>query len=253
VTRVAALVAAVLIGFGVGALASQTEQVQWDNAHDVGPADKEAILRLARRLGIAQPRIVSFTAYLPSFCPFVRVESVVTMEGNKRTWLALALRRRDWATCRRVPRFSTRSEGQWRGSHAELSTEEEWRIADGDWFIDIRLGDRVVYDDAKRIVLAIRNSSVVNRLPSSIGPLKLDTTMPQINASEIRSITVDTSKDMYQVMTGRAAGVVYSIRIRDETVELHNVASWMVRLERPPEELASDIAQAPRRKDTCTA
>ena len=253
-TRLAALIAAatVLVGCSVVAQVSQPAQVEWDNANDVGPADRAAILRLAHRLGIEQPRRVSFTAYVPSFCEFVRVESVVTVEGNRRSWLELALRRRDWPACWRVRRFSRRSDGQWRGSRAELSTEEEWRIADGDWFIDTRLGDRVAYDVAKRIVLAIRDNSLVNRLPSSVGLLKLDTTMPQIDASEIRSITVDKSNaDMYEVRTGQRAGLVYSIRIRDETIELHGIGSWMVHLEKPPEEIASDRLAGGR--DLCTA
>jgi hypothetical protein len=235
-TRAIVAAAAFLWCGGVG-FARQAETVEWEHANGVTP-DKEAILRLARRLGIAQPRIVSFTAYLPSFCPVVRVESIVTVEGNRRSWLALLLRQKDWRACTRVPRFSTRGEGRWRGSRAELSTEEEWRIAEGDWFIDIRLGEGVAYDDAKRIVLAIRNGALANRLPSSIGALKLDTTMPEIDASEIRSITVDKSNaDMYQVTTGRFGGLLYRVRIRDGTVELHGEGSWFVHLERPRQDI----------------
>jgi hypothetical protein len=220
---------------GIG-FALQSEAVEWEHAEGVGRTDREAILQLARRLGIQQPRLVSFTAYLPTACQFVRVESGVTVEGNRRTWLELRLRRQDWRECTRVPRFSTRREGRWIGSGAELSTEELWRIADGDWVVDIRLGPNVRYDDAKRIVLAIRQNTLVNRLSLSIGPLKLNPIMPTIDANEIVSVNaVSSDQGTYQVLTGRgASGDVYEVRIRDGTVELHRHGTWIVRLERPP-------------------
>ena len=70
---------------------------------------------------------------LPGFCEYVRVESVVTVEGNRRTWREVRLRRQDWREWRRVPWLSTRREGRWIGSRAELSAQELWRIADASW------------------------------------------------------------------------------------------------------------------------
>ena len=75
------------------------------------------------------------------------------------------------------------------------------------------------YDDAARIVLAIRRNALINRLPSSIDPLKLDRTMPSIDASEIVSVDAPFSEPgMYEVRTGRgASGELYQVKIRCPT------------------------------------
>jgi hypothetical protein len=213
-------------------LVAQSEPVEWDRADGVGDADRTAILKLARRLGIESARRITFGNYLPSGCAFVRVESAVTVDGNRRTWREVLLRRRDWPECRRVARFSRRSEGRWIGSKTELSTEESWRVADGNWFVDMRLGPGVPYADAERIVLAIRHHVLVNRLPSSVGPLKLDTTMPAINANDIQSIVRSSSAPgRYEVRTGAASGTLLHVMVRDGQVELHGQSVWMVRFE----------------------
>ena len=101
-----------------------------------------------------------------------------------------------------MPRFSRRREGRWIGSRAELSVEESWRISDGSWFIDLRLGPGVPYGDAERIILAIRRRALVNRVPSFIGPLRLDTVMPSIDATEVRSIGKGKEPGRYVVCDG---------------------------------------------------
>jgi hypothetical protein len=103
-------------------------------------------------------------------------------------------------------------------------------VSDADWFIDVRLGPQVPYEDAERIVLAIRRQVVVNRLPSTIGPLTLDTTMPSIDANDVQSIQKGGSEPgRYEVRTGRTGGLVLDVLVGEGRVELHGLGTWLVR------------------------
>src|SRR5262245_37976327 len=128
--------------------ASQDIQTEWQGNATVTAADKNAILALAKQLGIEHPQTISFGSFLPTGCPFVLVQSPVTQDGYRRTWRELLLRNRKWPSCFDVPKTATvKRVGQWIASNAQLSNEEEWRVEDQGWYIDVRAGADISYGD----------------------------------------------------------------------------------------------------------
>ena len=59
---------------------------------------------------------------------------------------------------------------------------------DQGWYVDLRPGPNVSYDDVQLIVRAIRRGELVNRLPTSVGPLRFSGTLPDIDPNDITSI-----------------------------------------------------------------
>ena len=200
---------------------------EWREASSVTTADKDAILKLAQSFGIDHPRTVSFDSMLPSGCPFVRVESPVEERDYRRTWRELLLRNRKWPRCfteRRSKRV-----GQWVASNAQLSTVEEWRIEDQGWYVDLRPGAGVSYEDVKLMVRAIHRGELINRLPRSVGPIQLNATLPNIDFDEFTTIEKSSgaAPRSYEVRTGKVSGLVFNLRIVDDKVELLSYGSWL--------------------------
>jgi hypothetical protein len=118
-----------------------------------------------------------------------------------------------------------------------IRTEEAWRIADGGWFIDVRLSDGVEFDAAQRIVLAIRHHQIVNRLPTvSIGR-EVHPEVPAINLDKVWSIGRSRSyPDAYEVQTSYdGTGEVFTFRLNGGAVEIHATGRWVARLDAPPD------------------
>ena len=80
-TRIAGLALVLALAPVVPASTAQDQRVEWENAEEVGDKDRAAILRLAQRLGIDEPRRVEFTTM--TSCPYVLVESAVATEGKR--------------------------------------------------------------------------------------------------------------------------------------------------------------------------
>jgi hypothetical protein len=230
-----------LLNLSIGLLvlvvpAGQGPQTEWQVDGSVTAADKSAIIALASQFGLEHPQTVTFDSVLPTGCPFVRVKSSVTQDGYRRIWQELLLRNRKWRPCFEVPRRAiTKRVGQWIASNAQLSTEEEWRIEDEGWHVDIRPGPDVSYADVQLIVRAIRRKEMVNQLPTSIGPIKLSRTMPDIDPSDIAGIEKSNAGPrMYRVRTGRGVGLILDVTIVGDKVELHFYGTWIVQFDKPP-------------------
>jgi hypothetical protein len=210
--------------------ASQDIQTEWQGDATVTAADKNAIITLAKQLGIEHPQKISFDSFLPSLCPYVRVRSPVVEDGYHRTWRELLLRNRKWPRCFDIPRKATvKRVGQWIASNAQLSNEEEWRVEDQGWYVDLRPGPDISYGDVQLIVFAVRRGQLVNRLPTSIGPILLNSELPDIDPNDITSIEKSNlGPRMYRVRTGKVAGLTLDIRIVGDQVELHSYSSWIV-------------------------
>jgi hypothetical protein len=222
---------AVLFGCicGVTVQARQVDTIAWDVDATITAADRDAIIALARQMGISEPRRVSFSIRLPSRCRFVRVESAVRERGNRRNWLQLRMRPREWSDC--LGKDGITKVGRWSAAQSDLGERETWRIEDGEWARDLYLGPDLPYPDAVTIVRAIRRRGLVNRLPSNVsfGPLKMTKSIPEIDPDDIGAITKSQIvPGEYVVRTGSDSGYVLAVRIVDDQVELLSVERWVV-------------------------
>ncbi len=228
--QIAFIVCMVLTCMFTNLRAFQLENIEWQVDNTVTEQDREDIISLTKKMGIEHPQKVTFDQFLPTGCRFVRVESTVVQQGNRRNWLELNMRRRDWRECTRPePGSSKKRMGRWVAVSSDLGKREEWRIKDGEWHVDVFLEQDVPYKDAELIILAIRRAELMNRLSESMGPIKLNTNMPQIDPSSVGSIKKNPSgvRD-YELQTGRGAGLILHVRIIDGHVELLSYATWLV-------------------------
>ena len=147
---------------------AQVAAVEWKVPAQVSPRDRAAILEIARRVGIGDPQSVSVT--IRSSCLLVSVASRPVLDGNRILSNVLGVRQLSGPECRPVradSRFEER--GNWIAFLGAFNPQsrELWRIREVDWYVDISLGADVPYDDAVRIVHAIRHKQLVDRRPPS--------------------------------------------------------------------------------------
>jgi hypothetical protein len=196
-------------------------------------SDKRDMIALAAAMGLANPARVELDPYVPGLCTFVRVRSVAVEEGNRRSWLELRMRLRQWPACDQPePGASVRRVGRWIAASSDLATEERWRIRDGaDWSVDVELDDREMYRDAESIVKAIRRNALVNRVPPIDLPVlgsQMVRPLPEVTATDTSSIRRDAkTPGGYVVAVGRRAGQILYVRIVNETVEVYELSSWI--------------------------
>jgi hypothetical protein len=125
--------------------------------------------------------------------------------------------------------------GRWAVSGTDISRREQWRVRDGGWHVDVYFADGISYAHTESIVLAIRRATLINRLPTSIGSLRLSPVIPEIDAASISTIMrAGTAAQEYEVRTGVKAGLWLRVRVVDDAVELRNYGSWMVRIDALP-------------------
>jgi hypothetical protein len=221
-------------------LIAQNEPVQWQVDDTIVDADRTAILTLARRIGIERPRKVSLLYPFLENCPVVLVESMVVEDRRRLSWEQVAVhaqgRSRGGHVCERpAGKAVVQRLGRWAASGTDVSRREQWRVRDGGWHVDVYIADGISYAHTESIVLAIRRATLINRLPTSIGSLRLSTVMPEIDAASISTITrAGTAAQEYEVRTGVKAGLWLRVRVVDDAVELRNFGSWMVRIDALP-------------------
>jgi hypothetical protein len=221
----------VLIGVCVLTMAvplrSQGNDVEWSiPAADVNAGDRRAILELARRFGINDPQRVSV---LNAGCLTVRVDSKVTVEGNRLRSQSVLMRRNTGPGCT-AARGKMKRVGNWITGLETALPVVRWRVRDEDWHVDMYLGEGVSYENAAVIVRSIRRNGLTDRRQ----PQDQTFDIPYIDASTITYIrrphqTVWTSpgdsRD-YEVMTGESGGFVLLVRIVDGSVEVHRAGGW---------------------------
>jgi hypothetical protein len=198
--------------------------------------DRDAILALAARVGLGTPRRVSFHTTAPGVCRLLLVSSAVVEANNRLTWREVAVYRNDWTECSHTRESGgpVQRRGRWTASVADLTEREEWRIRDGDWHVDVALGDGVTYEVAQLIVRAIRRHALISRLPSSIGPVNLDTSVPDIDAGDIEAIWQGRAEsNAFEVRVGGRAGLTLTLKVLGEVVELHAAGTYTVRVDEP--------------------
>ena len=116
--------------------------------------------------------------------------------------------------------------GRWVASSSDLSTKTEWRIEGNQWHMYLRFEPGVPYADAELVVLAIRHSQLLNRLPTDNSPLKLRPYLPVVDPTDISFMEVcGTEPRTYNVHTGKskASCEILTVKIKDGKVELHQL------------------------------
>lgn len=194
-------------------------------------ADTAAVLQVAAQFGLGHPvRLESHFPY-DIGCPVVRAVSPVTVYGDRHSWFELTVRRKGRDTgghpCQLYETDGTkvRTSGRWIASPAELSEQVQWRMHDGDWYVDVALGTGVNYEDAKLIVHAVRQGTLVNRIPAALRRFYGDT-LPVIKAGDIREISLSSDKAYtFEVSTGQMAGTVLYVSILGGQVLVQNIAN----------------------------
>ena len=211
---------------------AEDRAIEWriDPGTGVAAEDRPAIIKLVKEIGIEDPARVSVVYVLPSGGQRLKVESQVTVDGMHRSWLELAVCRKDWKPfyCS-TKRAHAKRFGRWQASKSDLTWREAWRIQDQSWHLDVFAEPNIPYTDVENIVLSIRRGQLVNRLPTRIGPLRLNPEIPDIQADEITRISRYKSElDTYEVSTSTgASGWVLRIKIVSDLVELQSVSSWI--------------------------
>lgn len=212
--------------FGLPAAhAQQTASIEWQDAESFTKADRSAIPALAKVMGIQNPRRVAQGVSIPIPCPYAFVESGYFEDGHLRTYLQLALHRKDWKCMRGPAGEQPQRVGRWSAYATEIETRREWKIEDQGWVQFVPFEDGVPYEDAALIVLTIKHRQLVNRLPRADALSQL----PSIDVGEITSIRVKANDaKAFEVWTSiGGAGDVYVVKINGSTVELHEIGVWM--------------------------
>jgi hypothetical protein len=225
-------VSLLLVGFCVSCVPSGAPELPApESANSLGASDTAAVLAVAAQFGIPNPARIGrpFSQYVG--CPVVILESPVTVDGNRRSWVELWVRRKGRDTgghrCEvYAPAGATvRLHDRWVASSEERTERTVWRVQDGDWHVDVALGTGVSFDSAALIVQAVRRQTLVNEIPDVLRRLMGDT-LPVVDAGDIRTIEKSRESYVYKVKTGEVCGYVLSVSIDAGRVLVHNVGSW---------------------------
>jgi hypothetical protein len=213
-------------------LDAQRAAIDWSVPSIVAPRDRRAILEIARRVGITNPR--SVWTPVASTCTLVEVESTPIVDGNRVRSSVVGVRRLRGPECL-SPGAGRRlvQQGNWVAFLGDFNPRhrERWRVRDGLWHIDISIGSDVPYDDPVSIVLGIRRRQLVDRRPPTVGA---PSPMRYVDPTEIFDIRTDSDRQatpvFYRVMTvaqGGGGGEYLHVRVQDDTVELLQHGFWM--------------------------
>jgi len=222
-----------LVGFCVSCVPSGAPELPAPaSANSLGASDTAAVLAVAAQFGIPSPAHIGHPLSQYVGCPVVILESSVTVDGNRRSWVELWVRRKGRDTGGHRCQVSAPSGGRvehrdrWVASSEERTERTVWRVHDGDWHVDIALGTDVSYDTATLIVQAVRRHTLVNEIPALLRRFMGDT-LPVVDAGDIRAIEKSRESHVYKVKTGEVWGYVLDVSIDAGRVLVHNVGSWI--------------------------
>ena len=206
---------------------AQSGAIEWIVPTYVGASDQRAILEIARSVGIADPHSVWKPA-IYSDCGLLHLESTPVLGGNRVQSSVLAIRQVRRTGCVPVAAGQrTAQRGNWVAVLGPSNPQhrERWRIRDGSWQVDIRLGDGVPYEDALAIVLAIRHRQVVDRRPATPGGFQISAVDPSqiiyIGFSPDRPPITAQYEVSTTILEGLGGGYRLIVTVEDGTVALH--------------------------------
>lgn len=227
---------AVLCAVGIVplAVAYQNDGIEWSLEPYVSSIEKPAVLALAREMGLDAPKRIAPYFPLPvgmnPECPLLLIESVVAVNGRHRSWAELVIQRQGRSGGEECVHIDPdiRQVGLWTADIRSYHELETWRVEDGDWHVDVFVEPTVSPAAVEQIVMAIRSRTLVNRLPTNVGPLTINPAIPDIDPDDINRISrSSTDASEYEVSTGLAIGLKLKVRIVGDTVELLGVALYI--------------------------
>ena len=209
---------------------AQAATVDWKIAKDIGPADRRAILQIARKLGVTDPQ--SVTVPRQSACQLLWVTARPVVGGNRVSTTIVGVRQLKGPGCGAFLPSSRRyvRQGNWIAfldPKFNPTAIEEWRIRDGEWYRDLSLGEDVPYEDADQIVRAMHQKRFIDRRSAG---LAADPPTDWIDPATIFAIRRASSPAQYELMTrsnGADQGYVIRVTIRNGVVELLSIGSWI--------------------------
>ena len=214
----------------VNAANAQGVEVTWALREPLGADDRRAILELAARLRIRNPKIAGDVVLTP--CRTISVVSHSEVQGYRVTTESVVVHERTGAGCRPPvrPGFVAHESGNW------VAYESAWnpghsdlfRIRDGDWSIDVSLPPTVSYDDAEQVILALRRRTYIDVRQGRAGDIT-DIDLNRINRFGHDNRMAELFPDVY-TKTFRIYADNYKwvgVRIRDGRVEFQGVSDWI--------------------------
>jgi hypothetical protein len=160
--------------------------VDWQDSRPLSATDKQDILALTRQLGFEARRVgprPPSPGLLPLGCEPVMVETTIEVSGQRRSSKSIPMwKLDDWCQLSRPEPVKA---GPWVTFRDTVYDDIKWRIQEADLTLDVRLGEDVAYEDARRIVLAIHQGKWTRSTPFERGG------GPDPDSSRIQWVTRD--------------------------------------------------------------
>lgn len=208
---------------------AQSVEVNWTLQQPLSADDQRAILDLAARVGIRNPAKAGDIALMPSRT--ISVASLPRVEGYRVTTDVVIVSQRVGNGGQPVPPgFTVHESGNWVvvQSAWNPSRAELFRIRDGDWFIDVHFPSSISYDDAERVIHALRRRTYVDVRQGRAGDIT-DIDLNRIT----RFSRDDRMAELFPEVYGKTFSVFadnykwVGVRIRDGQVEFQGVSDWV--------------------------
>lgn len=225
----------VLVPFAWMAIAAHP--AGWQDAVDwtigggtLGSSDRGDVLKLAKRLGISEPRKVSGAV---GDCPGLLVESRPIVEGRSVRIATAWVFRAKGTECLGVADKRLPHVGKWYSNSATSQTSEYWRIQDGTWFADVRRNDTLGFGTVERIVLTVRARGFVEKCAegtirqtaADISHITANEQREQLDAGEGGDHLIYTTARRPNSMIGYL-GLVLMVKITPDDVEFLRCSGW---------------------------
>lgn len=161
----AGLGALVVSCFFASVLSAQTTGIKWPRDVKISASDKRDIVALAKLMGVHDPASVD-VHLRDDCCRIAAVQGRAVANGPERRWSVALMIRNNWReSAGSAPLGDRLRKGRWIADDSPVQVWAEWRVRDGDWFVDVgRDGDRPSgpYADAELIVHALHRGEIVN-------------------------------------------------------------------------------------------
>lgn len=189
---------------------------------DLSARDTEAIVTLARRVGMAGALRVCGDYYgAPIGCPAVRVDSLPRIDGNKRSWQRLYLGRsvKGQEAC---PWWERGSAVYWRGgwvaAKSNLHDMASWRFTRGPLEADVILGETISHELADRIIGALHDHTWQDALDAD-GRQLMNAWWEPARLAQISSI-YGNAETGYDVRFGEMGGMIIRVEVNGAAIRL---------------------------------
>jgi hypothetical protein len=144
-----------------------------------------------------------------------------------------------WEATARESEGEFLNRGLWQARPRDLYILDRWTIRDGDWSIEVRLGEGVPYDDAVQVIHAFRAGTLVDvreglpamHLAAPTEPYEFkDWSIeypPHIRRDE-KAMTGESRRYEISIPGGGGSGRALQVRIVGDRVEVLGVSIWVV-------------------------